>query len=84
VTHITLTIDGRQVSVPEGSTVLEAARAADIYVPTLCWDADLEPVGACRMCIVEIEGVPGLPTACTTRASGDMVVHTDSDPTATK
>jgi len=79
VSQVTLTIDGRRVSVPEGSTVLEAARAAGIYIPTLCYDEDLEPVGACRMCIVEIEGMRGLPTACTTRASDGMIVRTDTD-----
>ncbi len=77
MTEITLNIDGRDVTVPEGATVLEAARAAGIYVPTLCHDDDLEPYGACRMCMVEIEGIPGLPTACTTKAADGMVVRTD-------
>ena len=65
---ISLTIDGRPVTVPAGGTVLDAARAAGVYVPTLCDDAGLEPWGACRMCIVEIEGLRGLPTSCTTLA----------------
>jgi formate dehydrogenase alpha subunit len=79
VTQIKLTVDGLQVTVPEGATVLDAARAAGIYVPTLCYDEDLEPYGACRLCIVEIDGVPGMPTACTTKAKKGMVVHTDTE-----
>ncbi|MHC4789036.1 MAG: 2Fe-2S iron-sulfur cluster-binding protein, partial [Planctomycetota bacterium] len=70
--EINLTIDGLPLTVPEGTTVLEAARFAEIYIPTLCWDADLEPVGACRMCIVEIDGMRGLPTACTTQTAEGM------------
>ena len=77
--EISLTIDGQQVTAPEGATVLDAASEAGIYIPTLCHDPDLEPYGACRMCIVQIEGERGLPTACTTRASEGMVVHTDTE-----
>ena len=77
--EISLTIDGQRVTVPEGATVLESARAAGIYVPSLCDDRGLEPYGACRLCIVQIEGVKGLPTACTTRASEAMVVQTDTE-----
>mgnify|MGYP006282260191 FL=1 len=79
MTEITLNVDGQDVTVPEGATVLDAARAAGIYVPTLCHDDDLEPFGACRMCIVEIEDMRGLPTACTTRAADGMVVRTDTE-----
>ena len=77
--EITISINGRQVTAPDGATVLEAARSADIYIPTLCYDDDLEPYGGCRMCIVEIEGMRGLPTACTTRAADGMVVRTDTE-----
>ena len=59
-------------------TVLEAAQAAGIYIPTLCYDPDLEPYGGCRLCVVEIEKVRGLPTACTTPATDGMVVHTET------
>jgi len=76
---ITLTIDGKKVTCDEGRTVLEAALDNDIYIPNLCYHPLLEPYGACRMCIVEIEGMRGLPTACTTRAADGMVVRTDSD-----
>ncbi len=75
---IALTIDGIKVEVPEGTTVLEAARKAGIYIPTLCYDEDLKPYGACRLCIVEIEGMRGLPTSCTTPATDGMVVHTET------
>jgi predicted molibdopterin-dependent oxidoreductase YjgC len=73
-----LTIDDVQVRVPQGTTVLEAARKAGVYVPTLCYDDDLEPYGACRLCVVEIEGMRGLPTSCTTVAGDGMVVHTET------
>jgi NADH dehydrogenase/NADH:ubiquinone oxidoreductase subunit G len=64
-------------------TVLEAAQAADIYIPTLCHDPDLEPYGGCRLCVVEIENISGLPTACTTQATDGMVVRTET-PTVNK
>jgi len=75
---IALTIDGIKVEVPEGTTVLEAARKAGVYIPTLCYDEDLKPYGACRLCIVEIEKMRGLPTSCTTPATDGMVVHTET------
>jgi len=75
---ITVTIDGKKIEVKKGATVLEAARQTGIYIPTLCDDPDLKPYGACCMCVVEIEGMRGLPTSCTTPATDGMVVHTDS------
>jgi len=77
--EIILTIDGSKVTVPEGTTVLEAACSAGIYIPTLCSDEGLEPYGACRMCIVEIDGIKGLPTSCTTAVSDGMTVRTDTE-----
>ena len=77
--NITLTINGQEVKATKGMTVLEAARSADIYIPTLCHYPDLEPYGGCRLCIVEIENMRGLPTACTTPATDGMVVTTESD-----
>ncbi len=77
--EIRLTINGQEVEAKKGMTVLEAARAADIYIPTLCYHPDLEPYGGCRLCIVEIEKVRGLPTACTYPASDGMVVHTETE-----
>jgi formate dehydrogenase alpha subunit len=75
---VTLTIDGVKVEVAEGTTVLEAARKAGVYIPTLCYDPDLKPYGGCRLCIVEIEKMRGLPTSCTTVATDGMVVHTET------
>ena len=75
---VTLTIDGKRIEVPRGTTVLEAARSADIYIPTLCYDPDLSPYGGCCLCVVEVEGMRGLPTSCTTPVTDGMVVHTDS------
>ncbi|TAK32754.1 MAG: 4Fe-4S dicluster domain-containing protein [Chloroflexota bacterium] len=75
---ISLTIEGRPVQVPEGSTVLDAARKAGVYVPTLCHDPDLKPYGACRLCLVEVEGVKGYPASCTLPANNGMVVRTDT------
>lgn len=75
---IHLTIDGQSVGVPAGATVLDAARKAGITVPTVCDHKDLSPYGACRMCIVEIEGVRGYPTSCTTPAAEGMQVRTQS------
>ncbi len=75
---ISLTIDGRTVEVEAGKTVLEAARTAGIHIPTICDHKDLNPYGSCRMCIVEIEGVRGYPTSCTTPAAEGMQVKTQS------
>ena len=80
---ISLTIDGQKVKAKEGMTVLEAAQAAGICIPTLCYDPDLEPYGGCRLCVVEIENISGLPTACTTQATDGMVVRTET-PTVNK
>jgi len=79
VKTITLTIDGRQVTATAGSTVLEAARGAGIEIPTICAHPDLPNYGACRMCIVEIDGVRGYPTSCTTPATDGMRVRTQTD-----
>lgn len=76
---IKLNINGQDVIAGEGITVLEAARDAGIYIPTLCSDPDLEPYGGCRLCVVEIEKMRGLPTACTTTASDGMVVRTETE-----
>ena len=78
IKNISLTVDGVKVDIQEGATVLEAAAKAGIYVPTLCYDPDLKPYGACRLCIVEIEKMRGLPTSCTTPATEGMVIHTES------
>jgi len=79
VDEITLTIDGQEVRIRKGSTVLEAARQAGIYVPALCDHPDLKPIGSCKLCIVEIEGQNVYPTSCTTLAEEGMVVRTKTD-----
>jgi NADPH-dependent glutamate synthase beta subunit-like oxidoreductase len=75
---IKLTIDGKNVEVEKGTTVLRAAQTAGIYIPTLCYHPDLPPYGGCRLCIVEIEKMRGLPTACTTPVADGMAVTTGS------
>jgi len=76
---IDLTVNGKMISAQAGMTVLEAALAAGIYIPTLCYYPDLKPYGGCRVCIVEIEGLRGLPTSCTTPVAQGMQVHTESE-----
>ncbi|HHD63534.1 MAG TPA: 2Fe-2S iron-sulfur cluster binding domain-containing protein, partial [Desulfobulbaceae bacterium] len=63
---VNLTIDGKSVSVPKNTTILEAARQVDIHIPTLCWLEKVSTTGACRVCAVEIEGVDRPMTACNT------------------
>jgi formate dehydrogenase alpha subunit len=75
---VKLIIDGTEVEAPEGLTVLEAARGAGIYIPTLCYHPDLKPYGGCRLCVVEIDKMRGLPASCTTPATEGMVVHTET------
>jgi formate dehydrogenase alpha subunit len=75
---IKLTINGKEVEVKKGATVLEAALGAGIYIPTLCYNPDLKPYGGCRLCVVEIEGMRGLVSSCTTPATEGMVVQTET------
>ena len=77
--EITATIDGRQVKAKEGMTILEAARANGIDIPTLCYHQDLTPIGACRICVVEVEGSRTLVGSCHTPITEGMVIHTRSD-----
>jgi len=73
---ITLNIDGRDIKTKKGRTVLEAALEAGVYIPHLCHHPDLTPVGGCGLCLVEIEGMQGLPTSCTAPAEEGMRVKT--------
>ena len=75
---IKLTIDGISLEVEKGATVLGAAQSAGIYIPTLCYHPSLQPYGGCRLCIVEIENMRGLPTSCTTPATEGMKVTTNT------
>lgn len=75
---VTLTIDGRQIQVPAGTTILDAATELGIKIPTLCWLKKVSTTGACRICVVEIEGVDRLMTACNTPVKEGIVVTTAS------
>jgi len=76
--NVRVIIDGQEVKVPAGSTVLEAAEAAGIEIPTLCHHPALKPIGACRVCLVEVEKQRVLQPACTFPVSDGMVIHTRS------
>ena len=73
-----LIIDGKAVSAKEGMTVLEAAKAAGIYIPSLCYHPAISPAGTCRLCVVEVGGMRGLPCSCTLPVAEGMVVSTDT------
>ncbi|HLT58443.1 MAG TPA: NADH-quinone oxidoreductase subunit NuoG [Limnochordales bacterium] len=75
---VTLTIDGREVQVPKGTGLVEAAAAAGVEIPVFCHHPKLDPVGVCRMCLVEVEGQRKPVPACTTRAADGMVVRTQT------
>jgi predicted molibdopterin-dependent oxidoreductase YjgC len=75
---VNLTINGKQITVPQGTTILAAARRGDIHIPTLCDDPRLEPYGGCRLCIVQVKGMPRLVTACTTPVTEGMEVETSN------
>lgn len=75
---ITLTIDGEQVSVPRGVTLLEAARQVGKQIPTICWHQATTSNGLCRICVVEVEGQRLLQPACIVKAAPDMIVQTRS------
>ena len=75
---INLTIDGKNVTVPEGTTILEAARSININIPTLCFLKNINEVGDCRMCLVEVEGRRGFATSCIQKVEEGMVVKTNT------
>ena len=74
-----LTIDGQEIEVAQGTTVLQAALGQGLEIPHYCYHPDLSIAGNCRMCLVEIEKAPKLLIACDTRVQDGMVVHTDND-----
>ena len=78
MSDVTLTIDGQEVSVPSGTTILKAARKLGIKIPTLCYHDDLCISGSCRICVVEIEGARTLQASCAYPVAPSMVVHTSS------
>ena len=77
---ITFTIDGREVQAPENMMLVDAAKLGDVEIPVFCYEPKLgQPVGACRMCLVEIEGIPKLQTGCSTPVKDGMAVYTQTD-----
>jgi NADH-quinone oxidoreductase subunit G len=79
-TEITFVVDGVEVKAPEGTMLVDAAKLGDVEIPVFCYEPKLgDPVGACRMCLVEIEGIPKLQTACSTPVRDGMVVYTQTD-----
>ena len=77
-TTVTVTIDGQEVTVPEGTSVLRAAALCDVKIPRLCATDQLEAFGSCRLCLVQIEGIKGLPASCTTPVASGMKVTTQN------
>ncbi|MCX7994875.1 MAG: 2Fe-2S iron-sulfur cluster-binding protein [candidate division WOR-3 bacterium] len=75
---ISITINGKEFSAKKGETVLDVCRREGIYIPTLCYQEDLTPYGGCRLCIVEVEGMPRPMTACTLPVQEGMVIQTDT------
>lgn len=76
--NVNITIDGKALSVPAGLTILDAARANGIYIPTLCFLKELDPRASCRMCVVEVEGSRTFQHACAAKVREGMAVHTDT------
>src|SRR5687768_1443370 len=80
VKEVTFTIDGREVTAPENIMLVDGAKHGDVEIPVFCYEKKLgAPVGACRMCMVEVEGIPKLQTSCSTPVKDGMVVHTQTD-----
>jgi NADH-quinone oxidoreductase subunit G len=78
-TTLTVTVDGVSFEARPGELVIKAAQEHGIYIPRFCWHERMKPVGMCRMCLVEIEGVRGFPPACTTPVAEGMVVHSQNE-----
>lgn len=76
---IKLTINDIEVEVEESSTILDAAKKVNIDIPTLCFLKEINEIGDCRMCIVEVEGRRGFATSCIQKAEEGMVIHTNTD-----
>src|SRR5437016_13366962 len=73
-----VTVDGRNIEVPVGASALDAINVAGVAIPQLCKDPDQKPRGACRTCLVQIEGVRGFPASCTTPCADGMQVSVDA------
>jgi len=79
MSKVKVTIDGREVEVPAGSTIYEAAQQVGVEIPTFCYDPELTRVGACRICVVEVEKARALVASCAAPVGDGMVVHTESE-----
>ena len=79
INTVTLTIDGKTVTVPKGTMVVDAAKTVDIDIPVFCYHEKLGPFGCCRMCLIEVEKMPKMMTACTMAAGEGMVVKTNTE-----
>ena len=78
--QVTIVVDGVEIEAPEGRMLVDAAKSGDVEIPVFCYEPKLgDPVGACRMCLVEIEGIPKLQTSCSTPVRDGMVVYTKTD-----
>src|SRR5450756_2708487 len=75
---VTLTIDGNEIAVPAGTSVMRAAALSGTKIPKLCATEQLEAFGSCRLCLVQIEGMKGLPASCTTPVAQGMKVRTQN------
>ena len=75
---VTVTIDGKEVQAARGELLIKVAQEHGSYIPRFCWHERMKPVGMCRMCLVQVEGVRGFPPACTTPVTDGMVVTTSS------
>ena len=78
---INLTINGKSIFVPEGSTILEAAKQNNIYIPNLCYLEGVHKFGSCRLCVVEVEGARTLQASCMVPAREGMVIRTNTETT---
>jgi NADH-quinone oxidoreductase subunit G len=76
---VTVNIDGRDVAAEPGELLIKVAQEHGVYIPRFCWHERMKPVGMCRMCLVEVDGVRGFPPACTTRVTEGMVCRTQTD-----
>ena len=76
---VDLVIDGKKVTVPEGTSVMRAARQIDTDIPSLCATDSIKEYGSCRLCLVEVDGIRGTPASCTTPVSEGMSVKTTSE-----
>src|ERR1700727_3209289 len=75
---VTLTIDGQEITVPAGTTVMRAAAISEVKIPKLCATDQLEAFGSCRLCLVQIDGMKGMPASCTTPVAAGMKVTTQN------